>query len=85
MPVDPHASVRISAFMWVPPFAKGHVRDLRRAGRSRKPAFPMPCESSMPRQNARPTTSRNSRSARCRAIATTAHPYDLMPGHPLPQ
>ena len=29
MPVDPHASVRISAFKWVPPFAKGHVRDLR--------------------------------------------------------
>jgi glutathione S-transferase len=29
MPVDPHAPVRISAFKWVPPFAKGHVRDLR--------------------------------------------------------
>ena len=29
MPVDPQASVRISAFKWVPPFAKGHVRDLR--------------------------------------------------------
>ena len=29
MPVDPHASVRISAFKWVPPFAQGHVRDLR--------------------------------------------------------
>jgi len=29
MPVDPHASVRISAFKWVPSFAKGHVRDLR--------------------------------------------------------
>jgi glutathione S-transferase len=29
MPVDPNASVRISAFNWVPPFAQGHVRDLR--------------------------------------------------------
>ena len=29
MPVDPQASVRISAFEWVPPFAKGHIRDLR--------------------------------------------------------
>ena len=29
MPVDPHASVRISAFKWVPPFAQGYVRDLR--------------------------------------------------------
>ncbi len=29
MPVYPHASVRISAFKWVPPFAKAHVRDLR--------------------------------------------------------
>ena len=29
MPVDPQASVRISAFKWVPPFAQGHVRDLR--------------------------------------------------------
>ena len=29
MPVDPQASVRISAFQWVPPFAQGHVRDLR--------------------------------------------------------
>jgi glutathione S-transferase len=29
MPVDPSASVRISAFNWVPPFAQGHVRDLR--------------------------------------------------------
>ena len=28
MPVDPQASVRISAFKWVPPFAQGHVRDL---------------------------------------------------------
>jgi len=41
------------------------------AGRSRKPAFPMPCASSMLPQNARPTISRNSRSARCRATATT--------------
>ena len=29
MPVDPDACVRISAFNWVPPFAQGHVRDLR--------------------------------------------------------
>jgi glutathione S-transferase len=29
MPVDPNASVRISAFNWVPSFAQGHVRDLR--------------------------------------------------------
>jgi hypothetical protein len=29
MPVDPNASIRISAFNWVPPFARGHVRDLR--------------------------------------------------------
>ena len=29
MPVDPNASVRISAFNWVPPFARGLVRDLR--------------------------------------------------------
>ncbi len=29
MPVDPSAPVRISAFNWVPPFAQGHVRDLR--------------------------------------------------------
>jgi len=29
MPVDPKASVRISAFNWVPPFAQGRVRDLR--------------------------------------------------------
>ena len=29
MPVDPNASVRISAFNWVPPFAQGQVRDLR--------------------------------------------------------
>ena len=29
MPVDPQASVRISAFKWVPPFAQGYVRDLR--------------------------------------------------------
>jgi hypothetical protein len=27
--VDPNASVRISAFNWVPPFARGQVRDLR--------------------------------------------------------
>jgi Glutathione S-transferase, N-terminal domain len=29
MPVDHQASVRISAFKWVPPFAQGWVRDLR--------------------------------------------------------
>jgi glutathione S-transferase len=29
MPINPNASVRISAFNWVPPFAQGHVRDLR--------------------------------------------------------
>ena len=29
MPVDPNASVRISAFSWVPLFAQGQVRDLR--------------------------------------------------------
>jgi glutathione S-transferase len=29
MPVVPNASVRISAFNWVPPFAQGQVRDLR--------------------------------------------------------
>src|SRR5438105_10771607 len=29
MPVDPNAAVRISAFNWVPPFARGQVRDLR--------------------------------------------------------
>src|SRR5690349_18695953 len=29
MPVDPNADVRISAFRWVPPFARGQVRDLR--------------------------------------------------------
>jgi glutathione S-transferase len=29
MPVDPNAEVRISAFSWVPDFARGQVRDLR--------------------------------------------------------
>jgi glutathione S-transferase len=29
MPVNPNAPVRISAFCWVPPFARGFVRDLR--------------------------------------------------------
>lgn len=29
MPVDPNAAITISAFAWVPPFAKGQVRDLR--------------------------------------------------------
>ena len=29
MPVDPNAAIEITAFRWVPPFAKGLVRDLR--------------------------------------------------------
>lgn len=29
MPVAPDATIEISAFSWVPPFAEGHVRDLR--------------------------------------------------------
>jgi glutathione S-transferase len=29
MPVEPNAEIEISAFAWVPPFAKGLVRDLR--------------------------------------------------------
>ena len=29
MPVDPNAPITITAFDWVPDFAKGHVRDLR--------------------------------------------------------
>lgn len=29
MPVNPNAEIEISAFAWVPPFAKGLVRDLR--------------------------------------------------------
>ncbi|HZF44414.1 MAG TPA: glutathione S-transferase family protein [Sphingomonadaceae bacterium] len=29
MPIDPNAAVRITAFNWVPDFAKGRVRDLR--------------------------------------------------------
>lgn len=29
MPVDPEASIEITAFDWVPPFARGLVRDLR--------------------------------------------------------
>ena len=29
MAVDPQAPIRISALSWVPPFAQGHVRDLR--------------------------------------------------------
>jgi glutathione S-transferase len=29
MPVDPNATVEITAFRWVPPFAQGLVRDLR--------------------------------------------------------
>ena len=29
MPLDPNASIEITAFRWVPPFAEGLVRDLR--------------------------------------------------------
>lgn len=29
MPVNPNASLKITAFAWVPPFAQGQVRDLR--------------------------------------------------------
>ena len=29
MPVDPNAAIEITAFKWVPDFAKGVVRDLR--------------------------------------------------------
>lgn len=29
MPVDPNATIEITAFRWVPPFAEGLVRDLR--------------------------------------------------------
>jgi glutathione S-transferase len=29
MPVDPNAAVRITAFDWVPDFARGYVRDIR--------------------------------------------------------
>ncbi len=29
MPVNPNASIEITAFAWVPPFAEGFVRDLR--------------------------------------------------------
>jgi glutathione S-transferase len=29
MPVDPNAAIRITAFNWVPDFARGRVRDLR--------------------------------------------------------
>lgn len=29
MPVDPNAAITVSAFAWVPPFARGQVRDLR--------------------------------------------------------
>ncbi len=29
MPVDPNAAIEISAFNWVPDFARGVVRDLR--------------------------------------------------------
>lgn len=29
MPVDPNASIEITAYQWVPPFAQGVVRDLR--------------------------------------------------------
>lgn len=29
MPVDPNASIEVTGFNWVPPFAQGQVRDLR--------------------------------------------------------
>jgi len=29
MPIDPNAELEITGFAWVPPFAQGHVRDLR--------------------------------------------------------
>jgi glutathione S-transferase len=29
MPIDPNAAVRITAFNWVPDFARGYVRDIR--------------------------------------------------------
>ncbi|MFM5893436.1 MAG: glutathione S-transferase family protein [Novosphingobium sp.] len=29
MPIDPHAQIEVTAFGWVPDFAKGQVRDLR--------------------------------------------------------
>jgi glutathione S-transferase len=29
MPIDPNAEIEITAFEWVPPFARGYVRDLR--------------------------------------------------------
>jgi len=29
MPIDPNAEIEITAFDWVPSFARGHVRDLR--------------------------------------------------------
>lgn len=29
MPIDPEATIEITAFEWVPPFAQGFVRDLR--------------------------------------------------------
>lgn len=29
MPIDPQATIEITAFAWVPSFAQGHVRDLR--------------------------------------------------------
>ncbi len=29
MPIDPAAPIEVTAFEWVPPFAQGHVRDLR--------------------------------------------------------
>ena len=29
MPVDPNASVEVTAFKWVPPFAQGFVKDMR--------------------------------------------------------
>ena len=71
MPVDPQASVRISAFKWVPPFAQGHVRDLRARWALEEAGVPYAVRKLDAAVERRPTISRNSRSARCRATATT--------------
>ena len=71
MPVDPKASVRISAFNWVPPFAQGHVRDLRARWALEEAGIPYAVRK-LDAAGERPADySRNSRSARCQATATT--------------
>ena len=60
MPVDPNARVRISAFNWVPPLPRARSATSARAGRSKKPASPMPCASSTRGRNVPPTIIRNS-------------------------